>query len=128
MPPLRIFAISSAFLPYRVTATMGLPQHLDHADVLVVARSKRDAMQMIEPLRLRLGRDYRRLAWTRGEEATALWTAGLAEEAAVYAHPGIWSHATDRYLVRIKPGGETQRVCSMRDLHLCVDLPVAQRA
>lgn len=128
MAPIRIFRIKTAFLPYRVTAAIGLPQHVAHANLLVVARSKRDAMRMIEPLRLCLGRDYHRLATTSDADADALRIAGLVDEAAIYAHTDITSRSSGHYLVQIKPGGDVERIFSMRDLHLCVDPPLSQAA
>ncbi|MFI7608511.1 hypothetical protein ACIBTV_25625 [Micromonospora sp. NPDC049366] len=114
---MRVYRFDSAFLPYAVTAAIGLPHSVTHADLLIVAHTKTDAGALAARLRINPGSRHQFLRLARHREAHALSRARLRGEPAVFALASI-DHAHDGYLVRVEQDNTGTRVCPVRELRM----------
>lgn len=121
MPPrtaLQLFRHDQAFLPHQITHTIGLPLHVAHADLLIVAPHRTCAGGLAQRVRARVGKRYQFVHEARvRREGRAFRRLGLMDEPALFALPSI-DNPGDGYLVRIEPDGTAIRICLVADLHI----------
>ncbi|MBQ1048496.1 hypothetical protein KBX50_08465 [Micromonospora sp. C51] len=109
---LQVFSMRQAFLPYTVTEAAGLPQHIAHADVLIVVALKDHAAAVAERVGLDLGPRLQRIKRADVRDKRALVRLNLINVPRLLAHPDLDQYA-DGHLVSVRSTGWVWQVCTL---------------
>lgn len=105
MAKLKAYAVDRGMIRPGLVEALGLPRHIQHADVVVVAASKTAAVELAVAASIYVSvRELRLASGTTGE---AYQLAGLLDQARILVTAGV-GHPSDGRVIEVAPDGTTR--------------------